>query len=84
MIDREVVELLSNLSKKLAFVKKQVGDLLNQNKITTKEYEEIRNNLNDCQFNMATYCDCAPIKLMTGDVDAIVANFDACEVEIDL
>lgn len=81
-MDRETVEMLSRVSKKLAIAKKNLGDLLDNNKINTKEYDEIRNLLNDCQLEMATYCDCAPIRLMNGEIDVIVTNYN-CDAEID-
>lgn len=83
MMEQETVELLSKVAQKLAVAKKNLGDLLDKNKIDTIEYEKIRNVLNDCQYEMAIFCDCAPIRLINGEIDVIMANADVCGAEID-
>lgn len=76
MVDREVVELLCNVARKITLMKEEAGKLVDQNKISYKEYEIIRNLIGDCYFQMGTYCDCAPIKLISGQVDAILNNLE--------
>jgi len=39
-------------------------------------YTEIRNLLGDCQEALAVRCDCAPIDLIAGKVDQIIANLE--------
>lgn len=70
-MERETVELLSSLAQKLAHMKAHLGVLQEQ---YPSEYTAIREKMNDCQEMMAIYCDCAPIRLINGQVDIILEN----------
>lgn len=71
-MNREVVEIFSEISQKLSFAKNYLGDLRESN---LEVYSKVREELADCQELMAKYCDCAPIKLIAGQVDDIIANY---------
>ena len=73
-MNRNVVEVMSKVAQKLAVVKKNFADLHDKNKIDIIEYEKNRNLLDNCQFELANYCDCAPIRLINGEIDTIIAN----------
>jgi hypothetical protein len=40
------------------------------------EYEIVREQIGNCLEEMAKYCDASPNRLMGGDVEAIMANFE--------
>lgn len=75
-VDREVVELLSKVCQKLSTAKLNLSELSNLNKISPDDYFKIRNIIYDCYELMAVYCDCAPIRLIAGQVDDIMKNFE--------
>lgn len=75
-VDREVVELLSKVCQNLSQSKGHLADLFHQNKINFDEYGKIRNLIGDCYTLMSVHCDCAPIKLIAGQVDDIIKNID--------
>jgi len=67
---RDVVECMSRVSGKIALAKEASGKhLLESNPAA---YREIRGYLNDCQELMAKFCDCAPIRLISGKIDDIM------------
>jgi len=70
-MERETVEVFSHIAKKLAEMKLSLGILHDK---FPKEYMEIREKMNDCQEIMALHCDCAPIRLIAGQIDDIVNN----------
>lgn len=72
------VKAMSDVARKLADIKKILGDALSESHPT--KYMEIRELLNDCQSIMAEHCDCAPIKLISGDVDDIVYNYEVSRI----
>lgn len=72
-MERDTVELLSRLAQKIASMKVHLG-ILQENSPT--EYMQVREHMNDCQEMMAIYCDCAPIKLIAGQVDDILENYN--------
>lgn len=39
-------------------------------------YLKAREMIGDCQEKMATHCDCAPIRLIAGNADEIMANLE--------
>jgi hypothetical protein len=71
-MDREVVEVMSAISKKLAHARVCLSELLGEKK--PEEYFRFRELIFDCEEIMANYCDCAPIKLIAGDIDSIMSN----------
>mgnify|MGYP003346693192 CR=1 FL=1 len=69
-MDRKTVETMSRVAGILAKVKTIIS-------AEPQLYLEIRNLLNDCQEIMALHCDCAPIRLISGQVDEIMENANA-------
>lgn len=67
---KETVETMSRVSAILAQVKKTLQNA------DPDLYKEIREQLNDCQEIMARHCDCAPIRLIAGQVDEILENLE--------
>lgn len=76
-VDKEVIELLSKVCQKLSQSKGFLGELFHQNKINFDEYSKIRNLINDSYTEMAVYCDCAPIRLISGQIDDIIENLES-------
>lgn len=76
-VDKEVVELLSNVSQNLSQAKGHLAELYHQNKINFDEYGKIRNLIGDCYTLIAVHCDCAPIRLISGQVDDIIKNLES-------
>lgn len=72
-MNRETIKVFSQVAKKLAEMKTHLGIL--QDKFPN-EYMAIREKMNDCQEIMAIHCDCAPIRLIAGQVDEILDNLD--------
>lgn len=73
-MDRETVECMSRVAGILAKTKSVVAE-----KVRTEDpelYAEIRDLLGDCQEALAVRCDCAPIDLIAGKVDHILANLE--------
>lgn len=71
-MDREVVEVMSKVCQKLSFARVSLGKLLGEQK--PDEYMKFREMIFDCEELMARYCDCAPIRLISGDVDSILSS----------
>lgn len=67
---RNVVECMSMVSGKIALAKEASGRHLIES--NPEAYREIREHLNDCQELMARFCDCAPIRLISGKIDDIM------------
>ena len=77
-MDRSTVQAMSRVSGILAEVKGLVAaHLMPGNR---EAYTQIRELLGDCQEIMATHCDCAPIRLIAGQVDQIVENLEETRV----
>jgi hypothetical protein len=74
-MDRDTVECMSVVASLLARAKGLVATHLKQDNI--QAYKEVRNLLSDCQETLALHCDCAPIRLISGQVDEIMENL-AC------
>ncbi len=72
IMNREEVEACSRVAQKLAMAKQSASMHLREE--NRAAYEEIRENLNDCQEELARICDCAPIKLISGQIDEIMKN----------
>jgi len=72
-IDRKAVEVMSQVSQKLAFAKFDLFKLLRDK---PKEYFDIKDLFYDCEELMGKYCDCAPIKLINGKIDDIMTNLE--------
>lgn len=70
-MDRETVETMSQVAQKIALLKKELAFLCEED---CENFLRLRELMNDCQAIMASYCDCAPIRLITGQVDDILAN----------
>lgn len=70
-MERETVEVFSNIVKKLVVARSELSRHLEG-----KSYENIRDTLNDCIELASVHCDTAPIRLIAGQVDEIVENFN--------
>jgi hypothetical protein len=70
-MDRETVETMSQVAQKIALLKKELSFICEED---CENFLRLRELMNDCQAVMASYCDCAPIRLITGQVDDIMAN----------
>lgn len=73
-MDRETVECMSRVAGLLAQIKGKVAQHIKPEGL--EAYEEIRGLLGDCQELLALHCDCAPIKLIAGNVDDIMENLE--------
>jgi hypothetical protein len=73
-MERDTVEVMAKVAQKIAQAKKAVGDLLDKRMCNYETYAHIRDQLDDGQELMAVYCGCAPIRLITGQVDEIMSN----------
>lgn len=73
-MDRTTVDAMAKVAQKIAHAKKAVGDLLDKRMCDYETYAYIRDQLDDGQELMAVYCGCAPIRLITGQVDEIMSN----------
>ena len=73
-MDKEVVELMSLVCQKLAHARVCLSEILGEKK--PEEYFRFRELVFDCEEIMANYCDCAPIKLIAGQVDEIIENYN--------
>jgi hypothetical protein len=73
-MERDTVEVMAKVAQKIAQAKKAVGDLLDKRMCNYETYAHIRDQLDDGQELMAIHCGCAPIRLITGQVDEIMSN----------
>jgi hypothetical protein len=74
-MERSAVEVMSRVAGILAKTKGIIAE-----KVKPEDpglYTEIRNLLGECQEIMALHCDCAPIRLIAGQVDEIMENQNA-------
>lgn len=58
------------VSGKIAMAKEAAGRHIMES--NPEAYREIREHLNDCQELMARFCNCAPIKLISRNIDDIM------------
>ena len=77
-MERSTVEAMSQVSGILARAKGLVAAHLRQDNL--EAYAQIRDMLGDCQEIMATHCECAPIRLIAGQVEEIVENLEETQV----
>jgi hypothetical protein len=68
-MNKNIICLLSDLANKLSILKNRM-----KNSLKDEEYVEFREIINDCQEEMALYCDCAPIKLISGSIKKDIEN----------
>ena len=73
---------MSRVAGILARVKGKVAEHIGSDNI--EAYEEIRGLLGDCQELMAVHCDCAPIMLIAGRTDDIMANLEYSKKTVPL
>jgi hypothetical protein len=71
-MDRSAVEVMSQVAGILAKTKGVVAEKVRPEDLEL--YMEIRDFLCDCLELMAVHCDCAPIRLIAGQVDEIMEN----------
>lgn len=74
MVDKEMVESFCNIAKKMVLAREEARKLVDANTITHDQYEKIRNPISECLLDMALIFDCAPIRLINGNVDSIMSN----------
>lgn len=79
-MDRSVVECMCKVAGLIAQVKGKVAKHLRPENL--EAYMKIRDLLNDCQELMAIHCDCAPIRLISGQVDEIMENLEKVPTQI--
>jgi len=72
-MDKEVVQIMSLICQKLTHARVCLSEMLGENK--PEEYFLFRELIFDCEEIIAKYCDCAPIKLIAGQVDEIIENY---------
>lgn len=72
-MDRNAVEAMSQVAQILVTIKGMVSIC------DRKTYRMVNEQLGDCHEIMARYCDAAPVKLMSGQVDEIMENFAVTE-----
>lgn len=75
--NKPVVEIMSRTCQRMSQMKGHLGELYKLNKINFDEYSKIRNLINDSYTDMAVYCDCAPIRLISGQIDDIIENLES-------
>lgn len=71
-MDRETVECMCRVAGLLAKAKGVVATHLKQDNL--EAYREVREILGDCQEVLALHLDVAPIRLISGQVDEIMAS----------
>lgn len=76
-MDKKAVEVMSQVTQKLVFARVSLSELFKDN---PKQYLYFRELIYDCEELMSKYCDCAPIKLIAGQVDDIVMNLESQKV----
>lgn len=62
---------MSKVCQKLSQARVNLYNLLGDK---PEDYNKFREEIFDCEELMAKYCDCAPIRLIAGQVDDIMAN----------
>lgn len=72
MTSREAVECMSKVAQKIALAKSAAAAHIRNDNLAG--YSEIKEHLDDCQETMAILCQCAPIKLIAGQVEEILNN----------
>lgn len=72
-VDREAVEVMSKVCQKLTHARLSLRELFEDD---LNNYEKFREIIFDCEKLMAVYCDCAPIRLIAGQVDDIIKNLE--------
>ena len=70
-MDRQLLKMLCEVAQKASLAKQNLKVLLDD---SPEDYMRAREYLNDIQETIARYCDCAPIKLITGDIESILSN----------
>lgn len=73
-MDRQLLKMLCEVAQKVAFAKSHLKDLLEDN---PEDFMKAREYLNDIQETIASYCDVAPIRLINGDVEEIMKNYES-------
>jgi F0F1-type ATP synthase beta subunit len=71
MKKKETIRVFSQISQKLAQLKFEIANTLSND---DRKYMHLREYINDCQEIMSIHCDCAPIKLINGNIDDIYKN----------
>lgn len=72
-MDHQLLKMLCEVAQKASHAKQHLKVLLENN---PKEYMEAREYLNDIQEVIAKYCDCAPIDLISANIEKIMQNLE--------
>lgn len=72
-MDREAVEVMSKVCQRLTQARLNLQKLFEDE---PEHYLNFREAIFDCEKLMAVYCDCAPIRLISGQVDDIMKNWE--------
>lgn len=72
-VDRYAVEVMSKVCQKLSEARVHLSKVFENE---PENYFKFRDIIFDCESLMAIYCDCAPIKLISGQVDDIISNLE--------
>jgi hypothetical protein len=70
-MDKEVVDIMSTVCQKLSHARVNLSKIL-----SPEDYSKFREIIFDCEQIMAAYCDCAPIRLIDGQVEDIMLNYE--------
>lgn len=70
-MDQKAVEVMCVVSQNLVTIRGVARSLLEKS-----EYAIIREQIGNCLEEMAKYCDASPMKLIGGDIEGIMANFE--------
>lgn len=78
-MERETVEMLCKVAGKLSGLKHFLAESVDRD-----VYLKARETISDCQELMAVHCDCAPIMLIAGRKDEVVANLEYSKKPVPL
>lgn len=78
-MERETVDLLCKVAGRLAGLKHFLSESVDRD-----VYLKARETISDCQEYMAVHCDCAPIMLIAGRTDDIMANLEYSKKTVPL
>jgi hypothetical protein len=78
-MERETLEMLCKVAGKLSGLKHFLAESVDRD-----VYLKARETLSDCQEYMAVHCDCAPIALIAGRADDIMANLEFSKKTVPL
>jgi hypothetical protein len=75
-MDRNAVEVMCRVAQALATVKGIARSM------DDGSYRIAREQIGNCLEEMAKYCDTSPLRLMGGDVESIMRNYEHWEINL--